>query len=292
MILPPNAAPIAWWPEAHAQDRQLAGEVPGSPPPRCPPRPASTGPGETTSRSTPPRCARAMPSTRDLVVAKHLDLRAQLAEVLHEVVGEAVVVVDHQELHGLASDPVHALDHGEHVEVDQQAQLAAPDSRTRRLRLRAMQVASSASTAFTSTTTDCSTTKSARYDLAERAALVAGRHRHVAREADLALGEFDLQRGGVGALQQAGAEHALHLDGGADDLVREIVVLDVVGLIPAPPRPVRPRAAARAPWLRFPSIPARAPSRPPRRPPPARTASGPSRCRCGSRSPRPCRRHS
>jgi hypothetical protein len=33
----------------------------------------------------------------DFVVAKHLDLFAQLAEILHQVVGEAVVVVDHQQ---------------------------------------------------------------------------------------------------------------------------------------------------------------------------------------------------
>ena len=31
----------------------------------------------------------------DLVVADDFDLLAQLAEILHEVVGEAVVVVDH-----------------------------------------------------------------------------------------------------------------------------------------------------------------------------------------------------
>src|SRR4030095_16694853 len=33
----------------------------------------------------------------DLVVAPHADVRAQLREVLHEVVGEGVVVVDHQD---------------------------------------------------------------------------------------------------------------------------------------------------------------------------------------------------
>jgi hypothetical protein len=34
---------------------------------------------------------------RDFVVAKHPDLLAQFAEVLHQVEGEAVVVVDHQQ---------------------------------------------------------------------------------------------------------------------------------------------------------------------------------------------------
>ena len=37
----------------------------------------------------------------DLVVAEHLHLRSQLAEVLHQVVGEGIVVVDHQEFHFL-----------------------------------------------------------------------------------------------------------------------------------------------------------------------------------------------
>ena len=35
-------------------------------------------------------------STRQLVVAHHLHLRTQLAQVLHQVVGERIVVVDHQ----------------------------------------------------------------------------------------------------------------------------------------------------------------------------------------------------
>jgi hypothetical protein len=39
---------------------------------------------------------------RHLVVADHAHLFTQLAEILHEVVGEAVVVVDHQD-HGRLS---------------------------------------------------------------------------------------------------------------------------------------------------------------------------------------------
>ena len=60
----------------------------------------------------------------------------------------------------------------------------------------------------------------------------------------------------------------------------------------SPLRQAPPRGSAPSPWPRFPSTPARAPSRRPRRPPPARTRPGLSRCRCGSRSPRPCRRQS
>jgi hypothetical protein len=40
----------------------------------------------------------------DLVVAEHPHVGAELAEILHEVVGEAVVVVDHQQ-HGWKSFP-------------------------------------------------------------------------------------------------------------------------------------------------------------------------------------------
>ncbi len=36
----------------------------------------------------------------DFVVAKHFHLRTEFAEILDDVVGEAVVVVDHQEFHG------------------------------------------------------------------------------------------------------------------------------------------------------------------------------------------------
>jgi len=37
----------------------------------------------------------------DFVIAEHFHLRAQFAEILDDVVGEAVVVIDHQEFHGL-----------------------------------------------------------------------------------------------------------------------------------------------------------------------------------------------
>src|SRR5690606_14457339 len=36
----------------------------------------------------------------DLVVAVRVDIGTQLAEVLHEVVGEGIVVVEHEEFHG------------------------------------------------------------------------------------------------------------------------------------------------------------------------------------------------
>ena len=46
---------------------------------------------------------------RDRVVALDADVRAELAEVLREVVGERVVVVDQQELHDAASSAVRAI---------------------------------------------------------------------------------------------------------------------------------------------------------------------------------------
>jgi hypothetical protein len=59
------------------------------------PRPASTGPGETTRRSG----RRSRDALRRVISSLRHDLHllAQLAEVLHQVVGEAVVVVDHQQ---------------------------------------------------------------------------------------------------------------------------------------------------------------------------------------------------
>ena len=58
------------------------------------------GPGETITRSG----RRAEQVVRRLdVVAHDLDLRAELAQVLDEVVGERVVVVDHEHVHGHAS---------------------------------------------------------------------------------------------------------------------------------------------------------------------------------------------
>ena len=56
------------------------------------------------------RGQRLQPLHGDGVVAKHPHLRAQLTEVLHQVVGERIVVVDYGD-HGLPSvmrDDVHA----------------------------------------------------------------------------------------------------------------------------------------------------------------------------------------
>ena len=61
--------------------------------------PASSGvhgPGETTTRSG--RGGEQLIDAR-AVVANYLDLGAELAEVLDEVVGEGVVVVDHERSH-------------------------------------------------------------------------------------------------------------------------------------------------------------------------------------------------
>jgi hypothetical protein len=47
------------------------------------------------------RFQRSDPGDVDLVVADDPDVLAQLAEILHEVVGEAVIVIDHQK-HGVS----------------------------------------------------------------------------------------------------------------------------------------------------------------------------------------------
>ena len=95
--MPPKASTIAWWPRqtpstgvpASAKARIASPEIPASA--------GVQGPGETTSRSAPRSSSS---PTVGLVVADDLDLRPQLAQVLDQVVGEGVVVVDHQHAHG------------------------------------------------------------------------------------------------------------------------------------------------------------------------------------------------
>src|SRR4051794_30687460 len=67
-------------------------------------------------------------------------------------------------------------------------------------------------------------------DFAERAAPIAGRHRHITHEPDFALGKFDGESGRVDLLVQTDAKYPLHFDGGTDDLVGEVVVLRVCGV--------------------------------------------------------------
>src|SRR6185369_5951005 len=108
-------------PEAHAQDRQLAGEMADGVD-----RNARFGRRAGTRRHHQVIwVALRNAFDGDLVIAKHFDLRAELAEVLHQVVGEAVVVVDHEELHvALLLDDWHAADllNAEGAEVTQSAQ--------------------------------------------------------------------------------------------------------------------------------------------------------------------------
>ncbi len=93
--LPPSAAPIAWWPRQTPRIGSLPAKRPDRRRRRRPPRPACTGPGESTSASG---AQRGDAGDVDLVVAQHVHVCAELAEVLHQVEGEAVVVVDHEEL--------------------------------------------------------------------------------------------------------------------------------------------------------------------------------------------------
>ena len=95
--VPPNAAPIAWWPEAHAEDRQLARRTRLIRSMQMPARSGVPGPGESRTPAAP---SAADVGQRDLVVAPHVALDAELAEVLHEVEDERVVVVDHEDAHG------------------------------------------------------------------------------------------------------------------------------------------------------------------------------------------------
>jgi hypothetical protein len=89
--------------QAHAQDGQLAGKVLDRSH-----RDAGLGRRAGAGRNDqaielPALQARFDLGHGDLVVAEHFHLGAQFAKVLDDVVGEAVVVVDHQESH----DPAH-----------------------------------------------------------------------------------------------------------------------------------------------------------------------------------------
>ena len=77
----------------------------GSPRPRCPPRPACTAPARRPPAPA-PRLASSSP--RLGVVAHHVGLGPQLAQVLHEVVGERVVVVEDEDAHQAQSPWPHA----------------------------------------------------------------------------------------------------------------------------------------------------------------------------------------
>ena len=79
-----------------------------------PARSGVPGPGES---STPAGSQPADLGHGDLVVAPHVALDAELAEVLDQVVDERVVVVDHEYAHGVS--PVSGLvDHGVSVDLD------------------------------------------------------------------------------------------------------------------------------------------------------------------------------
>ena len=52
------------------------------------------GPGETTMRSG---WSRSTVVNRDLIVASNLDLRTELTQILDEVVGKRVVVIEHED---------------------------------------------------------------------------------------------------------------------------------------------------------------------------------------------------
>ena len=91
-------------PKAHAQDRQPASEVADG-------LHAHAGLGRAARAGRehqPPRLQRGDAGHVDLVVAHHAHVFAEFAEVLHQVEGEAVVVVDHQQ--HMRSNPLISLD--------------------------------------------------------------------------------------------------------------------------------------------------------------------------------------
>ncbi len=97
MTLPPNACASDWWPRqtpsvgtpASGKRRMTSTEMPASS--------GVHGPGETTTRSEPPASSSSTAAASLRTVSSS---HAELAQVLDEVVGERVVVVDHQDPHG------------------------------------------------------------------------------------------------------------------------------------------------------------------------------------------------
>src|SRR6266853_3352241 len=90
--------------ETHAQDRDPAGKLAyrGE---RDPGFRGSAGPRRNDDAC---RYHRGDVPRRDLVVAEHPDLCAQLAQILHQIPGEGIVVVDHQD-HARLSIPLEAI---------------------------------------------------------------------------------------------------------------------------------------------------------------------------------------
>ena len=94
--MPPNASAIAWWPRhtpstgIPSSGKRRAASID---------TPASTGPARARGDHHAVGAAREQLVDRVHVVAHDVGLRAQLAQVLDEVVGEAVVVVDDEDLH-------------------------------------------------------------------------------------------------------------------------------------------------------------------------------------------------
>src|SRR6266487_6705458 len=90
--------------EAHAQYRDPAGKL-AYHSERDPRFIGSTGPGRNDDAF---RSHRGDVRRRDLVVAKHPDVRAQFAQILHQIPGEGIVIVDHQD-HVRPSIPLEAI---------------------------------------------------------------------------------------------------------------------------------------------------------------------------------------
>ena len=90
--LPPKAAPMAWWPRHTPKERHLAREMADHVDADAGfLRRAGAGRDHDTVG-----CSASIFVDRDLVVAAHVDLCAQFAHVLDQVVGERVVVIENE----------------------------------------------------------------------------------------------------------------------------------------------------------------------------------------------------
>ena len=98
---PPKAWPIAWWPRQTPRMRHAAREARSRPATETPASSGRPGPGEITTPAG--RRAAQLADGDRRRCGRTVELRAQLAQVLDEVVGEGVVVVDHEERASVAA---------------------------------------------------------------------------------------------------------------------------------------------------------------------------------------------
>ena len=259
---PPSAAPMAWWPRQTPRMGSLPmkARIASTQMPALGRRAGARREHQVVGASA-PRCP-----PRDLVVAEDAHVLAQFAEVLHQVEGERIVVVDHQQ-HGRSSgQPAHrrrrwhrswsAFQHLERAAepggTNSASRWGWPPRTSRRPRR------GSGPAALVKSSCSAGPKAMRQWPGSGHARRCRACHAPAARRRSrfrvgLRAASVRFRESSSGAPAHHGAE------------------LEQSGAHQASSTSSAARIRARA-FARSPSIPSRAPSRPPRRPPPARTA--------------------